>query len=514
MRAFRGRAGLVGALGAAWALSAGAQGPDPAPTTPATALSEGRDLFGQARYVEALAAFDRAARGDDAGVAAAARRWRVRTALRTAEFGAARRDAEPMVAEAPDDGEALTLHGDALWASGLFEEAEGAYRRALAAGTAPDARRGMARALASRGRLDDALDHARQGLEASRNDAELNAVAGAIYERLGRYREAADAYEAYAGRLAPAENVAIATARARAAFLRAFENRRPAVVSGLGAEGRWLPFKLVNKKVLLQGHVNGTPVDFVLDTGAERTAITPDLAARTGVRLMGSTLSAGVGSGAWRRIGLARLDTLDVGGVRVRNVPVSVRAPAPGGTPRWQSQTLSPLALGLSIVVDYPARRVLLARSIPAHSSDLALPMRMHRLPLVRGMLNGGRQAAFIVDTGGEVISLNAEVADSLELRPPRRIRLRVYGLEGIDESAFLLPGVDLDLASIAYRRIGVAVLDLRSPSVLLGFQIGGIVGHQFLGDRRVSFDLVRSELRVSAVDKNGSDVSPTRSGP
>ena len=102
---------------------------------------------------------------------------------------------------------------------------------------------------------------------------------------------------------------------------------------------------------------------------------------------------------------------------------------------------------------------------------------------------------------------------------------MRVQGLEGLDESAFLLPGVDLDVASIAYRRIGVAVLDLRSPSVLLGFQIGGIVGHMFLADRRVSFDLARSELRLSAagtslsgfnrgsgVPHNGPDVNPARS--
>jgi hypothetical protein len=192
------------------------------------------------------------------------------------------------------------------------------------------------------------------------------------------------------------------------------------------------------------------------------------------------------------------VDTLDIGGVRVRHVPVAVRAPAPGGAPRWQSQTLSPLALGLSAVVDYRARRVTLAHALAADPADLALPMRMHRLPLVRGTLNGGHAAAFIVDTGGEVISLNADVAEALDLRPPRRIPLRVLGLEGLDQSAFLLPGVDLDVATIAYRRIGVAVLDLRSPSVLLGFQIGGIVGHQFLENRRVSFDLARSELRLS----------------
>ena len=495
----RTRSGIAAALGVALALSVGAQAP-PDPPSQADALSRGRDLFAQAKYIEALASFDRAAQGHDANVAAAAKRWRIRTSLRTAEFATARRDAEPLVAEAPGDGEVLALHADALWASGLFDEAESSYRAALGAGgaAAPDARRGLARALASRGRTDDALDHARLGLQAAPDDPELHAVAGSILERLGRYDEAATAYEAYARRLPAAERVGIGTARSRAQFLKAFEGRRPAEVTGLGAAPREVPFKLVSKKVVVQGRVNGTPVDFILDTGAERTAITPDIAARTGVRLLGTTLASGVGSAAWRRVGLARLDTLDVGGIRVRNVPVSVRAPAPGGAPRWQSQTLSPLALGLSVVVDYRAKRVLLGHDIPADTADLIMPMRVHRLPLVRGLLNGARPAAFIVDTGGEVISLNADVAASLDLRPARRIPLRVHGLEGLDESAFLLPGVDLDVASIAYRQIGVAVLDLRSPSVLLGFQIGGIVGHRFLADRRVSFDLARSELRLS----------------
>jgi hypothetical protein len=179
-------------------------------------------------------------------------------------------------------------------------------------------------------------------------------------------------------------------------------------------------------------------------------------------------------------------------------VPVAVRAPARGGAPRWQSQTLSPLALGVSVVVDYPRREVRFGHDVQVEPGDLALPMRVHRLPLVRGTLNGGRAAAFIVDTGGEVISLNGEVAGLLDVRAPRHIPLRVQGLEGVDESAFLLPGVNLDIASISYRQIGVAVLDLRSPSVLLGFQVGGIVGHAFLAGRRVSFDLERSELRLS----------------
>ena len=64
---------------------------------------------------------------------------------------------------------------------------------------------------------------------------------------------------------------------------------------------------------------------------------------------------------------------------------------------------------------------------------------------------------------------------------------------------AFLLPGVDLQFASIRFSNIPVVVLNLRVPSVLLGFEVGGIVGHRFLKDYRVGIDLENSLLRLKA---------------
>ena len=52
-------------------------------------------------------------------------------------------------------------------------------------------------------------------------------------------------------------------------------------------------------------------------------------------------------------------------------------------------------------------------------------------------------------------------------------------------------------LRSIEYRNFALVVLNLRAPSVLLGFQVGGIVGHKFLCDYRVTMDMARSELRL-----------------
>jgi hypothetical protein len=40
-------------------------------------------------------------------------------------------------------------------------------------------------------------------------------------------------------------------------------------------------------------------------------------------------------------------------------------------------------------------------------------------------------------------------------------------------------------------------VLNLDTPSALLGFQVGGIVGHRFLSLYKVTIDLERSVLRL-----------------
>jgi hypothetical protein len=210
--------------------------------------------------------------------------------------------------------------------------------------------------------------------------------------------------------------------------------------------------------------------------------------------------TAGVGVASLRRLELGRADSIEVGSLRIRNVPVAIRSVVRGALPRWQSESFSPLSLGYSLVVDYQRREVLMSRTLPEGPADIRLPMRMNRLPLVRGMLNSKYPAYFVVDTGGELISISAETALSLAMPPVRRIPLKVYGMSGVDENAFLLPGVNLDFEEIEYRNVGLAVLNLRAPSVLLGFQLGGIVGHRFLSDYRVSMDMGRSELRLEKV--------------
>jgi hypothetical protein len=95
------------------------------------------------------------------------------------------------------------------------------------------------------------------------------------------------------------------------------------------------------------------------------------------------------------------------------------------------------------------------------------------------------------------VISISSATAGRFDTGDYRKIPLKVYGTSGWDRDAFLLPGMNLNFESIEYKNMPLVVLNLRAPSVLLGFQLGGIVGHNFLSNYKTALDLERSELRL-----------------
>jgi Flp pilus assembly protein TadD len=160
-------------------------------------LQLGHEFFRDGRYGDALDAYQRALKTPEVDPRAA-RTGVVLAALRVAEFTLARETAEALAESAPTDPEAMALHGDALWAAGLFEEAETQYRAALAlAPDSPRGRHGNARALAAKSRLDEAMAEAQAALRLSPRDLEIHHTVGAIYERMRKYEEAAGAFTNY-----------------------------------------------------------------------------------------------------------------------------------------------------------------------------------------------------------------------------------------------------------------------------------------------------------------------------
>jgi len=459
-------------------------------------------LFEETRFTEALEAYRKAVDTPERDVSLRARIGLVRTALRIGRFQEAQRESTSLKALAPRNPEALSAYADALWSAGLFDEAEEAWRDALA--IAPESsrgRHGLARALASRSKLEEALNEAQAALKTSPRDGELHHTVGAIFERMARYEQAAAAYNNSLNLLPNKDRSdKAAWSRSQVRFLKSFGEKQPIAIDEEAADRlHTLDFKLVDDKVIIKTRVNGGRwQDFVVDTGSEQTTISRQTASSVGVRPVTYTLSAGVGEVGLRGLQLGRLDMLEIGTLKLENVPVLIKAPALRGIPKRETDSLSPLALGLSMTIDYGARKLTIGRHLPDETAGFRLSMRHHRLAMVRGLINEKYPTYFVIDTGGEVISISTSTAEALDTRPQRKIALKVYGTSGWDRDAFLLPGLSLKFNDIAYRNFAVVVLNLRAPSVLLGFEVGGIVGYKFLSPYRVSLDLERSELRMS----------------
>ena len=122
-------------------------------------------------------------------------------------------------------------------------------------------------------------------------------------------------------------------------------------------------FRLVDDKVIVKARVNGGRLqDFVLDTGSEQTTISRQTASSATVRPITYTLSAGVGEVGLRGLQLGRLDEFEIGTLKLENVPVLIKAPALRGMPKRETESFSPMALGLSMTIDYATQKLTIGK--------------------------------------------------------------------------------------------------------------------------------------------------------
>ena len=162
MSAFRGFV-LLGAAGAAVSTLGMRAAEQAAPQDPSAQYQLATQLYESARYREAHRRV-RTGCPDRRRRVSSFARARAKYGRRCGSPNSRWRGARPTCSTSAEaaDAEARTLLGDALWASGRFDEADAAYTEALDEGGSSRARFGLARSLASRTRLDEALDEARK----------------------------------------------------------------------------------------------------------------------------------------------------------------------------------------------------------------------------------------------------------------------------------------------------------------------------------------------------------------
>jgi predicted aspartyl protease/Flp pilus assembly protein TadD len=469
-------------------------------------LHAGDDFMAQTRYDEALDAYRLARKAPDIFTRVRAGVGAVRSLLKVGRFADAKSEAAAVASADPRSAAALAVHGDALWASGQFLDAESRYAASLAIDpNDAGGLHGRGRSLAAQHHFTPALVDLERAVAADPLEAQYEFTLGTTYEQARRYADALGSLQRYL-RLLPkaSETETEKWARTEVELLSGFEKRKPFDIRSTGPIYT-VPFKVVNGQIHVNGRINGnTDVDFVVDTGAEHTVIEPVVAQRANVQAAATVQSAGVGIVGWglRSLKIARLDSLEVGTLKVDNVTCLIKSPTLGDLPSPEGEAFSPLDIGLSVRIDYFKKTLTMAEVLPAEKFETELPMRVQRLAMVQGVVAGTAAASFVLDTGGEVMVLSRSMSEQLGRDPEvRRVPLKVHGTSGWDPTAYMRPYVNLEFAKgVGLTQASVVVLNLGAPSSMLGIDLGGIVGHDFLSKYTVAIDLQRSVVGLEPI--------------
>jgi len=430
-----------------------------------------------------------------------------------------------VIAVHPLSARAHSLLGAAILASGDFRLSIEEFRTALTLdGNEAIAIAGLAMVDFYENRTADALAKLRRAVSIDADEPDYLFSLGQAAARSERYREAADAYERFLIIAPRTDADRRARIRGLIDFLR-YIGQQNALYTTSG-DRTVVPFESIDNRPILKIRINGskTPLRFVLDTGSGMSVLSEETARKIGIKPVArGGLARAVGGGGRFEIVYGYLNSLDIGDIRIENVPVYIR-------PFYDMQTPVDGYLGIAALarmltaVDYGNRRMTLVRTRNVPDSATAVDRLGWReitpgiarpgidVPVrttASGFLSGEvtiegikKPLNFIIDTGATVSVLSeraAELDQAIEFI--QEDRMRVFGAAGVADNVkiALLPKVVV--GSYSRERINAAVLDLEPINETAGFQQSGILGGNFLRHFRVIFDFQRAIVRFEPLD-------------
>lgn len=440
----------------------------------------------------------------------------------------------------PLSARAHALLGASILASGDFRNSIEEFRTALALNQNESmAIAGLAMVDFYENRLALAVPALRRASSLDPDEPDYVFNLGQAAARSERYKEAADAYERFLI-IAPKTD---ADRRARIAglidFLR-YLGRQGSLYVAAGAARTSVGFDAFDNRPILKVRLNGQKdaFRFVLDTGSGMSVVSDVTAKRLGLRPVArGGLARAVGGGGRFEIVYGHLSSIEIGEVKVENVPVYIRRFYDTNVPVDGYLGLSAVSKFLTSV-DYGVRRMTLIRQnqsetleawttvregeqaqalAPVQPSDTTIEVTLRTTS--SGFLSGevslegfDKPHNFIIDTAASITVVSEKLSQEeqlLDLLQPTK--MRVFGAAGVTENVSLvqLPRVGLGLSKL--EKINAAVLDLEPVNETAGFKQSGIIGGNFLRHFRIYFDFARGSLRLEplAAKTKGSETNP-----
>lgn len=257
--------------------------------------------------------------------------------------------------------------------------------------------------------------------------------------------------------------------------------------------------------ILLPVHVNGRgPFDFILDTGAGTSLLTPGLAQELKVEILGS--KEGQSAGGKVAVSLAKARSLGVGKLQMEDVDLGIVDLTHVG------QTVGAKIDGdlgynflkqFRLTIDYDACEIHFQDPRRVESVDgkskTEVPIRLAHpakpLILVDVHANGRGPFQFAIDTGTSTTAITPQLAKDLKLKTEPLGAGTTAGAH-VDVTAGTLQSFQLGGAKIDNMPVVVAdFFEMLSNAV--GAKLDGIVGYNFLRHFKVVIDYPNESLRL-----------------
>jgi predicted aspartyl protease len=276
-----------------------------------------------------------------------------------------------------------------------------------------------------------------------------------------------------------------------------------------------VPFQLAggrNPLILVPVYVDEKgPFRFILDTGAFRCLLSPELSATLGVRK--ESEHRATGAGGTMNFSSAHVASLAVGSARQQNVQVAITDELSRFGEAVQSKVDGVIGFNFlkdfRVLLDYqhnvlrlsPSSRAL--RDEPGDRSAISIPFRLaspeQPLMLLPVFVNGRGPFQFVVDTGTSRTTLSFELARKLGIVA---IGDR-HGTGGGGDVRILSGTADslaVGKASVDNLSIGVGEF-LSRLSAAAGAKFDGIIGDNFLNQFEVTIDYPRNIVDLRPIE-------------
>ena len=407
--------------------------------------------------------------------------------------------ADAALRSAPRTAETVAFQGEVEFRKGNFERAQTLYQSSIQMNEkTARAHFGLGKLALAKVKTKEAVQSFKRAMELDPKEPLYHFYASEAADLDKNPVESRKQLEEYV-RLKPHDDEdRLTEAKAGLALLDSFGGKEYGVVEG-PKEPAAVPLRKALNLIFVDVTINGKgPFNFVIDTGASQTAFSQKLARDLGLKSITTTVMHGVGGSGKVSSNIYRVDRLQIGEVSVKDLPV--------GT--FDDPLISQIADGIIgtamladyvVTINYPDSRMELTHK-PVNAAG-TIPVWYFSNMLLLPTDIGGQHGNLIVDTGAitTVVSLNLASAMGItEKTPGAKVDVGIGGVGGAQGTVLMLPQVTLKTTRQSQLLNQTLAIDLNDISKMLGTEISGVAGFDFLQNYKLTLDYYNARIHLS----------------